>query len=364
MKKIIFIIIILISSKTLYSNSAVDVLKNNINPKSIALGGADSTTNIDIFSTFTNPAALSGLNNFNIGLNYSNGFEDAKYSYLTFGAPLNYELLSSISKPYLGFSLYLTDLGEMIERKIVNNTVVEKTVSTEKNRIFIISYSEKIDKQTTYITPTLKSNFESSIGFNIKLINSKLLEYSANTYAFDIGYFGSLTDIGLNFGASLLNTLGKIKYIEEKNELPTTFKIGLSYTKPTIMENKTKFAVEYSNYITDKKNSLSMGIEYNIEDVFSAAIGYRALDDNNGLSFGVSLYKGGFEASVSVALYEVYKYTSFSIKYSFGKREENEKDNFSKPLKKVIKEDKTIKKSKPEKEMKDKKENKDVIIIF
>ena len=365
MERIFFIL--LIFSKILYSNSSLDVLKNNVSAKSISLGGASSVTETDIFSTFSNPAVLSVVESYQVGVNYSNGFEDANYSYLSFGIPLNQKVISDISKPYIGFSIYLTNLGDMTQRSIINDTIVEKNISTEKNKIFIFSYAEKIDRQTTYITPKLKSNFESSIGFNVKLINSKLLEYSANTYALDIGYFGSLTDIGLDFGFSLLNTLGKIKYIEEKNDLPTTFKAGVSYTKPTIMENKTKFAIEYDNYIVDKKNSLSIGIEYNIENVFSAGAGYRFIDDDKGPSFGVSIYHGGFEASISTVFYQVYKYTSFSIRYSFGKKEEkDEKEKVSRPLKKIIDEDKGIQKAKPSKEIKDsdKKEKKDVIIIF
>jgi hypothetical protein len=366
MKKILTIIILF--SKILGANSSLDVLKNNVSAKNIAMSGANSTTETNIFSGFTNPAALSKLSNYEIGLNYSNGFEDSKYSYISFGFPIKEKIFSDISNPYIGFSFYMTDLGDMIERSIINGNIVEKSISTEKNKILIFSYSEKIGKQTTYITPTLKSNFESSIGFNIKLINSKLLEYSANTYALDVGYLGSLSDIGLDFGFSLLNTLGKIKYIEEKNNLPTTFKAGLSYTKPTIMENKTKFALEYDNYIVDKKNSLSIGIEYTIENIFSAQAGYKFMDDNKGPSVGVTLYGSGFEASISTVFYDIYKYTSISIKYSFGKKEEKqEKEKYSKPLKKVIEEDKkAIQKSKPSKEIKDsdKKEKKDVIIIF
>lgn len=329
-------LILLVLQINIFPNSSIDILKNDISAKIISIGGAGSVVNNDIFSINYNPGALSSLNRMQIGINYSNGFEDANYSYIAFGSPLPTKIISDISYPYLGMSIYVSNLGKLTNRTIESNgSITEKTINAEKNTIITFAYSEKINSNTLMISPQLKSKFDSGVGIGIKIINSKLLEkYSATAIAVDSGYYGNFVDLGVDFGISLLNTIGNIKYIKEKYNLPTTFKIGASYSKPTVMDQWTKVYLEFDRYVVDKKNSLKLGVEYTIENMFSARMGYKFLDENKGLSIGFGFFVGNFSCDIATVFYDIYKYSSLSIKYSFGTV--TEKKKHSKELKKYI----------------------------
>lgn len=343
----IMVVFLLITNKPSFSNSSVDILKNDISAEAISLSGSNSVTSTDIFALNYNPAGISNISDYQIGISYSNGFEDSKYSFLGFSLPLKQKVLSEFSYPTLAFSIYTADLGDMTYRKINNDgSVSEERISTEKDIILTIGYGEKVYREKgIYLWEGMKSDFESSIGIGIKFINSKLLGYSANTMAVDAGYFATLKDVGIDFGVSLLNTIGKIKYIDEKNNLPSILKAGISYSKPTIMEQKLKLSLEYDNYLTDNKSSLKTGLEYEIEDIFAFRAGYRFIEDNKGLSIGVGLFTRNINFDIATVFYDVYKYTSFSIKYSFGQNQQDKTED-SKPLKKLKeKEKKTIQKN-------------------
>lgn len=363
MKKIVLYIILLSQAVNIYSNSSVDILKNDVSAKVISLAGSNAVTSYDIFSVNYNPATLGAIKETQAAFNQSNGFEDSKYSYISFGTPLPFKVISDFSNPYIGFSAYIANLGDMISRTIDNNgTITEKTISSEKDTVITLSYGEKVYKENNiFISQGLKSNFESGVGLGIKFINSKLLDkYSANTIALDCGYYGDLTDIGAKFGISLSNTMGSIKYIEEKYNLPTILRVGLSYSKPTIMEQSAEASVEFDRYINDKKNSLKLGIEYTIEKIFSVRAGYKFLDDNKGLAVGVGFFAGNFSIDLGTVFYDVYKYSSVSLKYGFGAKEEVKKEK-SKELKKFI--EKQTPDNKTQLKPKEK-STKDTIIIF
>lgn len=340
------------------SNSSIDVLKNEVDASVIALAGANSVLNKSIYSIHSNPANLSELNYKSAGFNISNGFEDAKYNFLTFGIPLNIKGIGEISHPYMAASIYMTDLGDLTYRKILDDgTIQQKTISAEKNMVFSISYAEKVYREKTYISKGLKSDFEHSFGLTLKFVNSKMLDkYSADTFAVDLGYKGSLTELGIDFGLSVLNTLGKIKYIRESNDLPTTLKTGIKYSRPTIMDQKVAIYTEFDRYLVDKYNSLRIGLEYLIEGKMSFGVGYRFLEENKGLGIGVGLFADRFKLNVATTFFDVYKYTSFSVSYNFGPGIETEAKE-SKSLK-IFKE----KRKKEEEKAKEKPKN--YIIVF
>lgn len=338
---IIFLIIL-----NLYSAS-LDVLKNDLNAVTASLSGSNSSIQKGISSLNSNPAGLIFGEKKEFITSVSNGFDDSKYSYIgsSFEIPIN--IITEKNHPQIGFSVYFTDLGSMKVRNLdYYGNISEKNIDAEKNLIFSFGYSEKVNDEITYLTPSTKSRFEGGIGLGFKFIKSKLLsKYNANSFVIDAGYMASLADIGLNFGLSAIN-IGKIKYIDEKNDLPQTLRFSLSYSKPTILENQTTLYLGYDNYITDKKQSLKIGLEYSIEKVFSFRTGYKFLDDNKGLSLGVGLYAGNFSFDISTSFTSIYKYSFLSISYKIPKEEmkkekkrtqldkfkEKQKDNYTPPL--------------------------------
>ncbi len=353
-KKIKIIIFIIILASKLYSNSAIESLKNDVSATIVSMAGAGAVTNKDIFSINYNPATMGELKDMHIAFNYSGGFEDAKYSFIAFGFPLHLSIISeaqtkkSDSSSYLGFSIYTANLGDIIYRKINNDeSITEQTFQAQKDIILTAAYGEKIHKENIIFTKNLKSDFESSIGIGIKFVNSKLIEeYSANTISFDAGYYGSFKDIGVSFGISYSNITGKIKYISQKDPLPGILRTGISYEK-FLTSTKIKTSLDFTRYTTDKKNSLQLGAELLFNN-FSIRSGYKFLDDNNGIAAGIGINaQNKFEINLASTFYSLYKFTSISIKYSFGKTKvEPQTPKPQQPLKKIY-EKKEIKPSQP-----------------
>lgn len=332
----IIITLVLLISKFL-SAASVDVLKNDFCASNVGMAGSKSAVEESICAINYNPAGIAFSDKREFHISVSNGFEDASYSYTAFGTEIKHKILSEFSYPKIAASVYLSNLGDITIRNLDNyGNISEKSLNAEKDIIFTLGYAEKLSKETVYLIPSTKSSFISAAGVSFKYINSKLLEkYSATTFTFDAGYMGKLVDIGLNFGFSVSNTLGKIKYIEEKTDLPVILRAGVSYSKPTIMENKFTTSLEFDRYLTDSINSLRLGIDYTIENSFSFRTGYRFLEDNKGLSIGIGIYASNFSFDIATVLSSVYKYSFFTIGYRIPSSEESsEKPAKSKQIEK------------------------------
>ncbi len=308
--------IILLTQIHLFSAS-VDVIKNDLSASSVGLSASKAAVEETAFAINYNPAGLAFSQKTEIHATIANGFEDASYSYFVFSNQIKEKVFSEVGYPHIATSFYLADLGKIKINTLDDyGNITEKTINAEKDYVISLGYAEKLSHQTVYISPSVKSKLTTAAGLSIKYINSKLLEkYSASSFAVDAGYLGKLEDIGVNFGISISNTLGKIKYIDETYSLPVILRTGISYSKPTIMENKATFYLEYDRYITDKKNSLKAGIDYTIENHFSFRTGYKFLDDNKGLSVGIGIYASRFSLDIATVFYSIYKYTFLSISY-------------------------------------------------
>lgn len=318
MRLIVFIQILILKTYA----SSLDVLKNDYSAAVMAVSGAKASVEEGVYAINYNPAGIAFSNKLEATISASNGFEDASYSYLATTFEIPYKVFSELSYPHSGFSIYLSNLGDITTRTLDNyGNIIEKNVNAEKDTILSFAYAEKLTDETVYLSPSMKSRFEGAAGITLKYINSTLLsKYTANSLAVDAGYLGRFTDAGISFGISVSNTLGKIKYYKEEYKLPQIIRAGISYSKPTILENKTTLLLEYDNYITDKKSSLKFGIDYTIENVFSFRLGYKFLEDNKGLSVGIGLYAGSFSFDISTAFTSVYKYSFFSVTYKIFKQ--------------------------------------------
>lgn len=310
-------ILVLLHLLILKTYATLDILKNDYTAYVAAVGGANGSVIEGVYALNYNPAGLAFSNKLEATLSASNGFDDATYSYIGAGFQIPHRILSEFSYPHTAFSIYLSNLGRMIERTLdENGNITEKRLNAEKDIIVSIGYAEKLSKETVYISPSVKSTFESAAGITFKFINSTLLDrYKANTIAVDAGYLGSLNDIGLKFGLSISNSFGKIRYYKEQYKLPQIIRAGISYSRPTIFENKTTFLTEYTTYPTQKQQSLRLGIDYTIENAFSFRVGYKLLEDNKGLTLGIGIHMGGFYLDISTAFTSVYKYSFLSVTY-------------------------------------------------
>ncbi|PIS46724.1 MAG: hypothetical protein COT17_07070 [Elusimicrobia bacterium CG08_land_8_20_14_0_20_51_18] len=353
MKKIVLNIFLLAITAPLFSggNTSVDVLKNDVSPKAVSMGGSYAAICDDVYSIYYNPAGLGQLPSPEISFNYSGGFEDAKTNYLAFGTPLPVKGFAGLDKGVLAVSFHTTSLGDFNYRYInYDGTIYSKTVDAEKNTIITLAYAEKVSEGDVKFE-SYKAYVEQYLGLGFKYVKSTLLEDDdpPTTFAVDAGYKAVEPKLGLSFGLSLLNTMGAIKYVEEKYSLPTILRAGLSWKKPTVMEQQVTLSAEYDKFINDDDASLKFGVEYHLQQVLNFRLGYKMMEENSGFSFGLGLFSGDFSLDFASSMLAVYNSSSISLSYRF--------DNFfteGTKTRKIYKEEK--KKKRPEREQERSKE--------
>lgn len=321
--------------------TSIEVLKNDVSPRAISMGGSYVAVADDVYSIHYNPAGLGTMINPEVSFNYSGGFEGAKYQYLSFASPIPVEGFSGLGKGVIGGSIYLTDLGSMDFRYInPDGTIYTKKYSAEKNSILTLAYGEKVSQGETKFEK-YNAYLEQYLGIGVKYIKSTLLgKYDASTFALDGGYKVVEPKLGLSFGVSLLNSIGRIKYVEENYSLPSILRVGLAYQKPTIMDQKVTTSVEYDRFLKDAKSSLKLGLEYHLQQVLNFRLGYKMLEENKGFSIGIGLFSGNFSMDFSTSFLSLYNYSSVSLSYRFTNLEIKEYKK-----QKVFKEEKTKKPS-------------------
>jgi len=329
--------------------TSIDILKNDVSPRAISLGGGYVAIADDVYAIYYNPAGLATLISPEVSFSYNSGFEGASSNFLALASPLPIEGFSGLGKGVLAGSVYLTDLGSFDYRYInPDGSIYTHKYSAEKNTIVSIAYGEKASQGESKFK-YYNAYLEHYLGIGFKYVKSILLDkYDGSAYAVDAGYKVIEPNLGISFGASILNTMGRIKYIEEKYPLPSILRLGFAYQKPTIMEQKLTSTIEYDRFLNDAKSSFKLGLEYHLQQILNFRLGYKLLEENKGFSFGIGLFSGNFSLDFSSSFLSLYNYSNVSISYKFNnitipeykkkkvfKEQKEEVKPSTKPVKKV-----------------------------
>jgi len=177
-----------------------------------------------------------------------------------------------------------------------------------------------------------------AIGGNIKYINEKIWNSSANGWAIDIGTLFTTPFKGLKFGASIANfgtkmqidgddllTQKDISQISGNNanvnaklttdqfDLPLTLRIGLSYEAVEDEDQQLLVNVDAS-HPNDNSESVNLGAEYSVfRRIVSLRAGYKALgikDSEEQFTFGGGL---NYNVAADLRLKFDYAFESFGI---------------------------------------------------
>jgi len=287
----------------------------------MGMGGAFVAVADDIYSANYNPAGIGQLYIPEASAMYLSGFEDSKLQYLAAGLPLPAIGLAGQGKPGLAFSALFSQNGKFTHRTLDFNTgnVASASMDADTTRVFAVTYGEKVYSGETNIEG-YQAKFEQYLGLSAKYIGSELLgTYSASALAVDAGWLVRESNLGLTFGAAIANYGNGIKYRNETEPLPSILRLGLSYERPTIMDQSVLLATEYDMYMSEGLKSLRAGLEYDFEKLFRLRLGYKFTEDNSGLTSGLGIRYENFSMdlafSVSNAVFNSSE-VSFSYKFS------------------------------------------------
>ena len=171
--------------------------------RAIAMGSAYSSISGDPFSAYYNPAGLTSIDKFNIGLMHAIYFQDISYEYGVMATPIGELGVLGVSAQYLAIS----KLAE------VDKTGVPTGDSFKPNDMAV---------SLIYAKTFCGVDF----GVSAKQIKSQILN-SASTVAGDIGLQFRTEDYGI--GLSVVNIGKGLKFQEEASSLPTTARVGASF---------------------------------------------------------------------------------------------------------------------------------------
>jgi len=301
-------------------SAGMQVLKSDFSPRAAGMGGAFVAVADDIYTMDYNPAGLGQLYIPEASAMYLSGFDDSTLNHISMGLPLPFIGLAGLSKPGLGLSLMMSDAGSFNYRRIMGDgSVISRSYDAQKDFVFAVGYGEKVYSDEVNLEG-YKAKIEQYLGLNVKFIKSTMLEnYSASAPAFDGGWLITERKLGLSLGASLANYSSGLKYGTELTKLPSILRVGAAFQRPTVMDQSILFAAEGDFYMAEARKSIRLGLEYHFEQIFNLRVGYKAAEDNNGLTMGLGLHYNDMSLDYASALSsEVYNPTQLSFSYKFS----------------------------------------------
>jgi hypothetical protein len=85
------------------------------------------------------------------------------------------------------------------------------------------------------------------------------------------------------------------------------------------MDQSVLLALEYDSYANEGLKSLRGGLEYHFQTFFNARLGYKAMEDNKGLSMGLGAHHENFALDFAISLAnEVFNSSQVSVSYKFA----------------------------------------------
>ena len=263
--------------------STLSFLKNDVNPRSLSLGGASVAINYDGYSLFNNPALITSTNAFS-----------AAASNLVVGAGVQQSFLSGVlpvKNSHFGLSINSLNSGAMEVRTEFQPNGTGELFYVSNNAIGL-----------TY-AKSLSDMF--SMGLTIKYIYEQIAKYTNHTAAADLGFSYKTDFKDLRFAVMVQNFGGNstlngdflaVGFNRDSASIdlnpytvPTVFKMGLSMV-PYKSEFHSVLVIAELNHPNDNAENFRIGAEYNYRDLLFARAGIKLSVEGQRLpSFGIGL---------------------------------------------------------------------------
>lgn len=146
------------------------------------------------------------------------------------------------------------------------------------------------------------------VGTNIKVIQSKLADKKAQSYAVDAGIIWKDLMGKLAAGAIVQNIGTKIKFDQESDPLPLAVRAGILYSP--FEERNLLLACDSDSYLKDGKINIHTGLEYWLTSYFALRAGYKTntiadLDTTSGISAGIGINIGSLDLDYAFVPYGI-----------------------------------------------------------
>jgi len=248
-------------------STACSFLKIGVGSRAIAMGETFTGIAEGINSIYWNPSGLALIDEREVSAMHIEWFQGIRYEYFAYAQPLEK------MKGAIGASLNYLYMGGIEKRDDEGSSPQEaKAYDMALNLAYAIPYSNRL-----------------SLGINVKVIKSFIVDESAHAFACDIGGLYGINK-NLKFGLSVQNLGTKMKFIDEADPLPLVVKIGTSYSflySTRLDKNLLLLALDI-NFPYDNNINTHFGTEYKISLFdnleFGLRSGYKTNTDLGGLA--------------------------------------------------------------------------------
>ncbi len=246
--------------------TAAEILKLPVGARAIGMGEAYTAQADDIHSLYYNPAGLALMQERQASFMYSQLIQDLKFQNAAIGIPLE--------NGAIGGSLSYLSYGDINGFDTNGNSTGD-----------ISAYG---------MVGTLGGAWlgdQWSAGANIKGIQQKLADEKATGVAFDLGgnviYPKPVLGGTIRLGAVVQNLGQGIKFLQERDPLPTQYKVGLAAVQ--MMNKKVNLSADYSK-AREADGIMSAGLEFLPVQFIALRTGY-VNDDNvgSGIRAGIGI---------------------------------------------------------------------------
>lgn len=250
--------------------SALSFLKNDLSPRSMAVGGASVALDGDAFSILNNPASLTDLKHQNYAASHLLLGAGVQQSFLAAHFPLQNKVST------LSFSLNGLNSGEMKERTEFMPGGTGRTVSVT-NLAVGATYARQ-----------LSTKF--SAGVTLKYIYEGIATYSNSAATVDLSFLYRTDFKNLRFAVMVQNFGGNSSLSSsddipvtfnrqlgiglDDNTVPTVFKMGLSLTAYEKGHHALNTMIQL-NHPNDNAENYRLGLEYQYLELFWVRAGYQ-----------------------------------------------------------------------------------------
>lgn len=317
MKRIIAILFIgglaLTGAPTRAQEVGAAFLKIGAGARAAALGNAYTAfSGDDVNALYWNPAGLGSLKRKELGFTHAQWLLGTQYNFLAFSLPVNGSVYGMDDyRGSFGVGLMGISIDE-IDSRSADRTAQPEIKSAD--RAFLIGTG--INHRPSGL----------NAGLSVKFIESEIADHSAQTFAVDLGmlYRLDLSRMPLKIGVSARNLGPGLKFIEQRDPLPTTLTLGLG----SAINHTLNLALDMNYHVNESHMSFGLGTEVTPLRFIALRAGYLQSAASAGTSAsgfsGLGGFGGGFGLKVKRYQFD-YTFTPFgelgnTQRLSFGAR--------------------------------------------
>ncbi|MFA5833204.1 MAG: PorV/PorQ family protein [Bacteroidota bacterium] len=271
MKKLITIFILsamtLIVTQAQQIKTGLPFLKLSADARSSAMGEAFTSITNDHSSYYYNPASIRFSNLRQLMISHRQGFSETTTDYI--GATIPGETFT------FGLSAYTTSVNDIEVR--LRPGEAEGTFGARNGAIGVGAAISLSDEMT--------------VGLTGKLLYEKIYTDEASGYGIDAGFFYKAFD-NVNIGVSLLNFGSMSVLRSERSVLPTTIRLGASYSTLFTPDFSLLFAGDAVKTLDDEITHLHFGTEAVYDSMFMIRAGYQTGYEVKSFTGGVGIAYG------------------------------------------------------------------------